>query len=172
MKEFLYIYKNGMLPRGGMFSVFYPPLLKEMMALFRLFYYANDFETFYKTALWARNNMNEGEYILALYNAVIKRPDTQYIQLPPPYELYPHYFFNSEVMEKAEHASLFGLRGNSIISFPLVLSRNTATRQNYFRNKRRVQSVHIPGKLFWLVLEPRLLPWKQIELLHRRHRPE
>ena len=114
------MYKNRMLPRGEMFSVFYPPLLKEMMALFRLFYYANDFETFYKTALWARNNMNEAEYVLALYNAVIRRPDTQYIQLPPPYELYPHYSFNSEVMEKAEHASLFGLRGNSILSFPLA----------------------------------------------------
>lgn len=124
------MYKNGMLPRGEMFSLFYPPLLKEMIALFKLFYYANDFDTFYKTALWARNNINEGEYAIAFYNAVIKRPDTQYIQLPPPYELYPSYFFNSEVIKKAEHASLFGLPGNFYLSLSSCFISSHLVSQN------------------------------------------
>ncbi|KOX67354.1 Arylphorin subunit alpha [Melipona quadrifasciata] len=139
VKEFLYMYKNKMLPRGEAFSLFYPPLLKEMMTLFRLFYYANDFETFYKTALWARNNMNEAEYMLAFYNAVIRRPDTQYIQLPPPYEMYPNFFFNSEVMEKAQHASLFGLRETSGEYKAYILPANYSGwyvyRDYYLENK-------------------------------------
>ncbi|XP_043262248.1 uncharacterized protein LOC122403032 [Colletes gigas] len=101
--KFLSVYKSGMLGRGEMFSVYYPKLQKEMAALFDLFYYANDFEVFYKTALWARANVNEGQFTFALYNAVMKRPDTKYIQLPPPYELYPYYFFNSEVLNKVHH---------------------------------------------------------------------
>ncbi|KOC69159.1 Hexamerin [Habropoda laboriosa] len=108
VKDFLYMYKNGMLPRGELFSTYYSKMLKEMKALFRLFYYANDFDVFYKTALWARNNINEGQFFLALYNAVIRRPDTVYIQLPPPSEMYPYFFFNSEVLEKAHHPKVFG----------------------------------------------------------------
>ncbi|XP_029035145.1 hexamerin-like [Osmia bicornis bicornis] len=108
VKEFMYMYKNGMLPRGEMFSPYYPKLLKEMVALFRLFYYANDFDTFYNTALWARIYVNEGQFYFALCNAVIRRPDTKYIQLPPPYEMYPYAYFNSEVLEKAHHAKVFG----------------------------------------------------------------
>ncbi|XP_015177942.1 PREDICTED: arylphorin subunit beta-like [Polistes dominula] len=108
VKEFLYLYKHGMLPRGNVFSVYYPKVLKESIALFRLFYYAKDFDVFYKTALWARIYINEGQFAYALYNAVIRRPDTVYIQLPPLYEMYPYAFFNSEVLQKANHAKVFG----------------------------------------------------------------
>ncbi|XP_076243329.1 hexamerin 70a [Calliopsis andreniformis] len=107
VEEFLDMYKHGMLARGDIFSMFYPKILNEMEALFKLFYAANDFDIFYKTALWARINVNEGQFIFALYNAVLKRPDTKYIQLPPPYEMYPYGFFNAEVLEKAHHAKLF-----------------------------------------------------------------
>lgn len=108
VKEFLYLYKYGMLPRGEIFSAFYPKVLRESVALYRLFYYAKDFDTFYKTALWARIYVNEGQFVYALYNAVIRRPDTFYIQLPPLYEMYPYVFFNTEVLEKAHHAKTFG----------------------------------------------------------------
>ncbi|XP_053976478.1 arylphorin subunit alpha-like [Hylaeus volcanicus] len=110
-KKFLSFYEKGMLPRGALFSVYYPKLLKELMALFDLFYYANDFDVFYKTALWARIYMNEGQYIYALYNAIIRRPDTKYIQLPPVYELYPNAFYNSEVLEKAHYPQIYGKMG-------------------------------------------------------------
>lgn len=106
VNEFLYLFKNGTLPRGALFSVYYPQLLNEMQALFKLFYYASDFNVFFKTALWAKNNINEGQYFFALYNAVLRRPDTTYIQLPPPYEIYPNFFFNSEVLQKAYYAQV------------------------------------------------------------------
>ncbi|EFN82403.1 arylphorin subunit alpha [Harpegnathos saltator] len=108
VKDFLYLYKYGMLPRGELYSPYYPKLRKETEALFRLFYYAKDFEIFYKTALWARIYINEMQFGEALYTAVIRREDTKFIQLPPPYEMYPYAFFNAEVLEKAHHAKLFG----------------------------------------------------------------
>ncbi|XP_034944552.1 uncharacterized protein [Chelonus insularis] len=103
---FLELYKFGLLPKGELFSLYYPKLLTETKALFKLFYYAKDFDTFFKTALWARAYINEGEFLCALYQAVIRRPDTLYIQLPPPYEFYPYAFFNSEVIEAAKNIKL------------------------------------------------------------------
>lgn len=111
MKDFLYMYKYGMLPRGEICSAYYPKLMKETEALFRLFYHAKDFDTFYKTALWARIYINQMQFGEALFMAVILREDTKFIQLPPPYELYPYTFFNSEVLEKAHHAKLYGKLG-------------------------------------------------------------
>ncbi|XP_017888863.1 hexamerin-like [Ceratina calcarata] len=138
-KNFLLLYKNGMLPRGEIFSVYYPQLLKEMEALFKLFYYANDFDTFYKTALWAKNNLNEGQYCIALYSAVLTRPDTKYIQLPPPYEMYPSLFFNSEVLERAQHAKLFGIPKKQGEDKSYIISANYSgwylNREYYLENK-------------------------------------
>jgi hypothetical protein len=116
---FLELYKYGLLPRGELFSIYYPKLLIETKALFKVFYYAKDFETFYKTALWARAYINEGEFLCALYQAVTIRPDTEYIQLPPPYEFYPYAFFNSEIIEAAKNIKLYNkisaIEGNSYI---------------------------------------------------------
>ena len=102
-----------MLPRGELSSLYYPKLRKETEALFRLLYYAKDFETFFKTALWARIYINEMQFGEAMYAVITLRDDTRFIQLPPPYELYPYGFFNSEVLKKAYHAKLFGKLGTS-----------------------------------------------------------
>lgn len=108
VKNFLYLYEYGTFPRGEVSSPYYKKSLKEIKALFHLFYYAKDFDTFFKTASWARINMNEMTYTYALYNAVIRREDTKFLQLPPIYEMNPYLYFNSEVLEKAHHAKFFG----------------------------------------------------------------
>lgn len=94
--------------------MYYPKLREQTEALFRLFYYAKDFDTFYKTACWARIYTNEMQYIYSFFNAVIRREDTKFIQLPPIYEMYPYGFFNSEVLEKVHHAKIFGKLGKYI----------------------------------------------------------
>lgn len=119
MKNFLYLYEYGMLPRGELNTVYYPRHLKETEALLRLFYYAKDFDTFYKTASWARINVNEMQYTYAFYIAVTRREDTKFIQLPPLYELYPYAFFNSEVLKKANHAKIFGKLGEMMLEIKL-----------------------------------------------------
>jgi hypothetical protein len=100
-KHYYQIYKYGLLPRGEVFSVFYEEHLQQAIALYKLFYYAKDFETFYNTAVWARQHVNEGVYLYALSVAIVHRPDTYGIVLPPIYEVYPYYFYNNEVIQEA-----------------------------------------------------------------------
>lgn len=121
VKNFLQLYEYGVLARGEINSIYYPKHLKEMEALFHLFYYAKDFDTFYKTALWARVYMNEMQYMYAIFIAVTRREDTKFIQLPPIYELYPYAFFNSEVLKKAQHAKLFGKPGELMLEIHLQI---------------------------------------------------
>ncbi|RZC33552.1 Hemocyanin C domain containing protein [Asbolus verrucosus] len=100
-KHYYQIYQYGLLPRGEIFSVFYEEHLQQAIALYRVFYYANDYDTFYKAAVWARQHVNEGVYLYALSVAIVHRPDTYGIVLPPIYEVYPHYFYNNEVIQEA-----------------------------------------------------------------------
>lgn len=101
VKEFLTLWKEGFLPKGHCFTVFNKTHLKQAMALFNMFYYAKDWDTFYKTACWAREHINEVMFVYTLQIAVLKRPDTQGMVIPPMYEIFPYYFVNSEVMDKA-----------------------------------------------------------------------
>ncbi|XP_034944756.1 LOW QUALITY PROTEIN: arylphorin subunit alpha [Chelonus insularis] len=101
VREFLYRFKLGFLRRGALFSVFYEEHREELRILFKLFYTAKDFSTFYKTACWCRHYMNQGMFITALSTAVMYRPDCKYIVLPPMYEVYPHLFFDNEVIQEA-----------------------------------------------------------------------
>lgn len=93
-----------------------------MLSLIRVFYYAKDFETFSKTAAWARANINSCIYVQALYMAVVRRPDTMFIQLPHPYEIYPFLFFNAEVMEKAHHAKVYGQPGTLTLQLNAIFT--------------------------------------------------
>lgn len=101
--EFFDLFRLGMLPRGELFSIMNETHRNQVVALFHLFYYAKDWETFYQTALFARQNINEGMFVYALTVAVLHRKDMAGIVLPPPYEVYPFYFFNFDVMQKAQH---------------------------------------------------------------------
>ncbi|XP_018573822.1 hexamerin-like [Anoplophora glabripennis] len=102
IKEFVrYLKYKNILHRGEVFSVFNIEHLEQAIALFKVLYHANDFETFYKTAVWARQHVNEGMFLYATSVAIVHRQDTQGIILPPIHEVYPHYFFNSEVIHEA-----------------------------------------------------------------------
>lgn len=92
-----------MLPRDEVFSVFYDYHLKQAVALFKVLYYAKDFDTFYKTACWARYYLNQGMFLYSFSVALIHRYDTYTMVLPPIYEIYPYYFFNTEVIQKAQY---------------------------------------------------------------------
>nr|WIM01352.1 hexamerin 2 [Limnephilus flavicornis] len=101
VKDFIKLLKTGLLPKYKIFTITNDKHRDEVVALFHLFYYAKDFETFYKVACWARDYVNEGMFVYAMTVAVIHRMDTRGMKLPPPYEIYPFYFFNTEVIEKA-----------------------------------------------------------------------
>lgn len=95
-----------MLSRDAIFSPFYEEHLNEMILLFKLFYNAKGFDTFYKTAAWARLFINSDVFTQAFYVAVFYRPDCQYIIPMLPYEVNPNYFFDSNVIEEAQRIKM------------------------------------------------------------------
>ncbi|KAG5889584.1 hypothetical protein JTB14_010216 [Gonioctena quinquepunctata] len=95
--------KYAPLARGAIFSIYDQNHIREAVALFNMLYYAKDFDTFYKTAVWARKNVNEGMFVYSLYVAVVHRADTKGIMLPPIYEVTPHMFFGAAVITKAQY---------------------------------------------------------------------
>lgn len=107
VKEFLKLYRSGViLPRGEIFSVLYKDHVKQVKSVFDVLYFAKDWDTFYKTAVWVREYVNEGMFVYALTVAVVHRQDTNTLILPPPYEIYPHFFVNAETIQKAYEARM------------------------------------------------------------------
>ncbi|KAB0790879.1 lantern octopamine-binding secreted hemocyanina [Photinus pyralis] len=106
--EFLKLYEYGLLPMDEIYGLFYEEHLEEAAALFKVFYFAKDFDTFYKSACWARFNVNQGVFLYALSIALQNRADTFDMVLPPIYEVNPYYFFNTEVIQKAQRYKQVG----------------------------------------------------------------
>ncbi|KAK0085370.1 hypothetical protein PV325_005321 [Microctonus aethiopoides] len=104
--EFVERFKHGLIRHDAVFNIFYPEHLEEAVALFKVFYHAKDFDTFYNTAVWARFNVNDKLFTYALAVAIIHRPDTKYIRLPALHEIAPHFFFNNEVIQAAYRAKM------------------------------------------------------------------
>lgn len=111
----------GFLPHDSIFSIFYTKHIEEVRSIFKILYYAKDFDTFYKTALFCRNRLNHAQFGYAFYLAVLNRPDTKFIRLPQPYELWPHLFYNRELLEKVHHPHEFAKLGKSRARVTLVL---------------------------------------------------
>jgi Hemocyanin, all-alpha domain len=54
VKEFVRFYNHGLLGFDEIFTVLNEEQKDEVTALFNIFFYAKDWETFYKTMVWAR----------------------------------------------------------------------------------------------------------------------
>ncbi|XP_066253543.1 allergen Cr-PI-like [Euwallacea similis] len=102
VKKIIEHYTKGYsLPKGEIFSISYPEHLEQAIALFDLLFFAKDFDTFYKTAIVSRHWVNEGLFLYACSLAIVHRPDCYGLILPPIYELYPHFFFNTDTIQEA-----------------------------------------------------------------------
>lgn len=83
-----------------------PEASRQAVLLYRILISAKDYETFYVTAVFARFFMNEGMFTYAFSVAMIHRPDTKFIKMPPLYEVLPHLFFNEDAMNNAYHIAM------------------------------------------------------------------
>lgn len=119
------MYKTGFLPKYNAFSVFYDEHREEAIALFQLFYYAKDFDTFYKTAAWARVHLNEGIFLYSYYIAIIQRDDTNDFVLPAPYEVYPDLFINKHEMFK-----MYRTKQQGGLEFPEMAAKFGVLKEN------------------------------------------
>lgn len=92
---------------------------------FFLFVY-QDWDTFYKTVVWARYNVNPGLFVYALHVAIVHRPDFVGMELPAIYEIFPHYFFSFDVVQRAQMMKQQGFRGVKKVdgTYNLVIQAN------------------------------------------------
>ncbi|XP_078044092.1 hexamerin 70c [Augochlora pura] len=132
VKQFIWWYKQGsLLDKNALFSVYNPENAYEMKQLFEMFYSAKDFQTFYKTACWARINVNDGVFVAAFTSAVFYRNDCKYMRLPAMYEIYPNMYNNLFVIQQAQNFKMskgcganFGLDNND--SFMIYTNYSSA----------------------------------------------
>lgn len=108
VKKFSMLYNKGMLPMNHIFSVFNEEHTYELKAIFDVFYYAKNWDMFYKFMLWARFHINEGQFIHAVTTAVIHRKDFEGLEIPAIYEIYPFHFFTADVIQKAHSSKMQG----------------------------------------------------------------
>ncbi|KRT78718.1 hypothetical protein AMK59_6996 [Oryctes borbonicus] len=92
------------LEKGELFSVYNEEHLQQAILLFKVFYYAENIDKLYKFAIWSQDIVNERLWIYSLSIALVHRPDTFGLIIPPIYEMQPHLFFNSEVTRQVEKA--------------------------------------------------------------------
>ncbi|XP_034185501.2 hexamerin 70c [Osmia lignaria lignaria] len=130
VKQFLWMYKRGMfLSRGAISNQYNHEQRYEMQLLFDLFYTAKDFETFYKTACFARIFMNDGMFTMAFTTAVNYRSDCQCVRLPMISEIYPNLFFESRVIQQAHYLKM--IRGTEVQERTYIIPANYSSKYMY-----------------------------------------
>merc|ERR1712198_145943 len=88
------------------FSLFNPRHRQEALMLFDVFMHCKSWTCLVSNAAYFRERMNAGEFIYALYVAVIHSDLGTGIVLPPLYEVTPHMFTNSEIIQRAYTAMM------------------------------------------------------------------
>ncbi|XP_066998958.2 hexamerin [Anabrus simplex] len=162
VKEFLAMYKTGLLPRGEVFSVLYQPHMEQAIKIFDVFYAAKDWDTLLKTACWARDRVNEAQFVYALTVALLHRQDTHDVVLPPIYEITPHFFVDSQTIQKAYQARMeaVGVETNDVHTVVIPTNQtsiwwnvNPEQQLSYFTEDVGLNAYHTYFHLmypFWL----------------------
>ncbi|KAJ8712292.1 hypothetical protein PYW07_005134 [Mythimna separata] len=98
------------LPRAVPFSILESEHRFEATTLYNVLYSAKDYDTFYKTAVYLRDRVNENLFVYVLSVVIATRPDTKGIYIPRLYEVFPSYFNNGEIMTTAQRINTHGFR--------------------------------------------------------------
>lgn len=112
VKEFVNYFKRGGFtgPKTA-FSLYNPNHLTQTKLLFRVFYSAKSYETLAKVVAWARFHINEKMFLYVVGLTVAHRPNAVTLIMPPPYEVCPYQFVNSEVIKAAQRMKMQGFLG-------------------------------------------------------------
>jgi len=149
VKELVKELKNGkLIKRGDIFNLFDDEHRREMIMLFEALFFAKDWDTFHKTACWARDKINEGQFIYALSVATLHRADTRGVRLPPAYETYPHLFVTSQVIHEAYGAKMRQEPAVIHMNFTGTI-RNPEQRVAYFGEDVGMNSHHAVFHMDW-----------------------
>nr|CAD7265428.1 unnamed protein product [Timema shepardi] len=123
VKKFVFLYKAGFfLPRSDIFVPLEKEHSEQAKLLSELFYDAKDYDTFFKTAVWARNHLNGGVFLYSFTRSLQAREDTKFFYIPPYYEIYPFLFVDEHVIQNVYEARLTSVESGE--SKPIVLKSN------------------------------------------------
>nr|ABO27098.2 storage protein 2 [Omphisa fuscidentalis] len=121
---------NWLLPQGLPFSVLEHEHIYQVQTYFNLLYSAKTFDTFYKTAVYLRDNINEYIFVYVTTVAIYHRADTQGIIVPPLYEIFPSFFNNAEIMTTAQRITTHGKHWVEHYPSTYVWDNNVVVRWN------------------------------------------
>ncbi|XP_045122313.1 hemocyanin B chain-like [Portunus trituberculatus] len=145
-------YEAGrLLKQHHWFSLFNTRQREEALMLVDVLLNCEDFDTFVGNAAFFREHMNEGEFVYALYVAVTHSDVMQEVVLPPLYEVTPHMFTNSEVIDKAYAAKMTQTPGDFKMTFT-GSKKNKEQRVAYFGEDIGMNSHHVHWHMdfpFW-----------------------
>ncbi|XP_063615300.1 hemocyanin subunit-like [Penaeus indicus] len=118
--------------------------------LFDVLIHSKGWDTFVSNAAYFRQIMNEGEFVYALYVAVIHSPLAEHV-LPTLYEVTPHLFTNNEVIEAAYRTKQTQKPGKFKSSFTGT-KKNPEQRVAYFGEDIGLNTHHVTWHMefpFW-----------------------
>lgn len=126
VKDFLQYHKDGLIGCNDVFNIYNPVHRDQMIALFRLFYAAKNWKSLCMSLIWARFNVNVGQFIYALMAIVKHRKDLKHFVLPAIYEIDPYSFFPSEVIRCAQLLKENGFNDEKIVDnvYHIVIQSN------------------------------------------------
>jgi len=142
---------HRLLEQHHWFSLFNERHREEALMLFDVLMHCKTWDCFVHNAAYWREHMNEGEFVYALYTAVIHSDLGHGIILPPLYEVTPHMFTNSEIIQKAYTAQMTNTPGTFEMKFTGT-KKNKEQRVAYFGEDIGMNTHHVTWHMdnpFW-----------------------
>ncbi|CAL8095403.1 unnamed protein product [Orchesella dallaii] len=132
--------------RGEIFNLFERSHRLQMIELFETLFFIKEWVPFFKTAIAAREVSNEGQFFYAFSVALLHREEG--LQLPPPYEVFPHLFTTSDVVRQAYRAKMT----QTPVVIPMNFTgsiRNPEQRVSYFGEDIGMNAHHSHWHMDW-----------------------
>ena len=142
---------HRVLEQHHWFSLFNPRHREEALMLFDVFMSCKTWAAAFGNAVYFHERVNEGEFVYAVYAAVIHSDLGKGLVLPPLYEVTPHMFTNSEVISKAYTAQMTQTPGKFDMAFT-GSQKNPEQRVAYFGEDIGLNVHHVTWHLdfpFW-----------------------
>merc|ERR1712212_151775 len=142
---------HRLLEKEHWFSLFNERHREEALMLFDVFMHCKSWTCLVSNAAYFREHMNAGEFVYALYVAVIHSELGDHIILPPLYEVTPHMFTNSEIISKAYTAMMTRTPSKFKMDFT-GSSKNREQRVAYFGEDIGMNVHHVTWHMdlpFW-----------------------
>nr|CCF55379.1 hemocyanin alpha subunit 1 [Atyopsis moluccensis] len=142
---------HRLLEQHHWFSLFNSRQREEALMLFDVLMHCKNWNCFVNNAAYWREKMNEGEFVYGLYVAVIHSDVAEGVVLPPLYEVTPHLFTNSEIIQQAYTAKMTNTPGKFHMEFTGT-KRNKEQRVAYFGEDIGMNTHHVTWHMdypFW-----------------------